>query len=84
MSMFMSYCRQNNTRLALQEALEQIEENRYAGVRMEASEINSFTKYIELVYNWMVDMCLISEDGTFDYLTLNQIAEELSSNRCRN
>lgn len=81
MSMFMSYCRQGNTRLALKEALEQIEENRYAGVEMEASEIHSFTQYIELAYNWMVDMCLISEDGTLDYLTLNQITEELSSNR---
>lgn len=64
---FMSYCRQEGTKKAIEEALDQVEEYRNEpDMDMSDSEVKSFKAYIRHIYGWMYDMCLIDDEGNFN------------------
>lgn len=75
---FMSYCRQENTKKAIEEALDQVEEYRNEpDMDMPDSEVRAFKAYIEHIYDWMNDMCLIDSEGELDKEELDSLCLDL-------
>lgn len=75
---FMSYCRQEGTKKAIEEALNQVEEySNEPDMDMSDSEVKSFKAYIRQVYDWMQDMCLIDDEGNFNEEELDNLCLNL-------
>lgn len=80
---FMSYCRQENTRKAINEALNQVEEalDCNGGPKLSEIEAEEFSKYVRLMVSWLNNSCLINSDGELDEEQLEGYIEEITTER---
>ena len=75
---FMSYCRQEGTKKAIEEALNQVEEYKDdPDMDMSDSEVKAFKAYIQQIHNWMNDMNLIGYEGELNHDELNSLCLNL-------
>lgn len=80
---FMSYCRQENTRKAIDEALDQVENalDCNGGSKLSKYEAKEFGRYVRHMVDWLNDSCLINSDGELDEEQLESYIEEITTER---
>lgn len=76
----MSYCRQENTYLALCEALSDVEEhvNEEAEYKVSNREIQNFRNMVEYFHEFLCNNELLDEDGNLDDEVLDQVCDAMA------
>ena len=76
----MSYCRQENTYLALREALSDVEEhmNEEAEYEISDREIQNFRNMVEYFHDFLCNQELLDEDGNLDDEALDRVCEAMA------